>query len=144
MLLGPGPCQWRFNMNPCLTYAVAKESGAPTGEHSTKALNRTDRGKCLHVAPVEARIDLATAFNQIERSDRSVSQALSSAVSKYRIRSIYRDIHRPSCHRKCKLHNTWGSTARSCPSCSERSCSRHRTLELLPWQIHLLSALRRQ
>jgi hypothetical protein len=35
-----------------LTYAVAKESGAPAGKYSTKTLDRANRGERLHIALV--------------------------------------------------------------------------------------------
>lgn len=61
---------------PCLTYTVAKESGAPASEHSTETLERANLGKCLHVAPVESWVDLTAAFDQIQRSYRRMSKAL--------------------------------------------------------------------
>lgn len=62
--------------DPCLTYAVAKESGAPASEHSTETLKRANLGKRLHVALVESWVNLTTAFDQIQRSDRRMSKAL--------------------------------------------------------------------
>ena len=63
------------------TYAVTKESWSPTSEHAAETLGSTDRVEGLHVALVELRINLATAFDEIQRGHCRVSEALESTVS---------------------------------------------------------------
>jgi hypothetical protein len=59
-----------------LAYTVAKESGTPTGEHAAETLGSTDCVEGLHVALVELRVNLATAFDEIQRGHCRMSEAL--------------------------------------------------------------------
>lgn len=84
MLLGPFcVCVsfWPNVCTNCTSYAVAEERRAPTRNHAPEALGSTDRVVGLQVALVELWVYLATAFDQIQRSHRSMSKALYTAVS---------------------------------------------------------------
>lgn len=59
------------------TYTVAEKRGAPAGKHAAKALGGADRAVRLHVALVELRVHLASAFDQIEGCHRRMGQTLS-------------------------------------------------------------------
>jgi hypothetical protein len=58
------------------SYAITKESRTPTGEHAAETLGSTDCAEGLHVALVELRVDLATAFDEIKRGHCRMSEAL--------------------------------------------------------------------
>lgn len=64
-----------------LAYTIAKEGGTPTGEHTTETLGSADCVKGLHVALIELRVNLATAFNEIKRGHCRMSEALELTVS---------------------------------------------------------------
>lgn len=57
-------------------YAVSEESGTPSGEDPANTLDGTDLAECLCVATVTLRIDLTTAFDQVEGGDGSVGKSL--------------------------------------------------------------------
>lgn len=55
---------------------VAEESWAPASENSSDALSPAYLSPGLEIALVEIRVDLAPAFDEIERSDRGMSGSL--------------------------------------------------------------------
>lgn len=66
----------RYAERDAVAYTVAKESWTPTGKDTAKAFSGTNFCESLHVALVKLGVDLTTAFDQIQRSHRGVSETL--------------------------------------------------------------------
>jgi len=63
----------------CSTHGVSKESRAPSREDTTHPLSTTNLPPGLEVALIHLRIDLTTAFDQIQRRHGRMCNALPSS-----------------------------------------------------------------
>lgn len=57
-------------------HGVSEVCRAPTGKNTSDAFGAVDEFPCFHVALVEAWINLASTFDQIQRRDGGVRQTL--------------------------------------------------------------------